>query len=63
MEIIINIFPIFYTGIYLLMFYSVIRWIAVFIADRKDIKRRKKYALIYLGCMGIMVLVAIYPVR
>ncbi|MBR4719663.1 MAG: hypothetical protein IKP31_05410 [Lachnospiraceae bacterium] len=33
-----------------------IRWIAVFIADRSDIKRRKKYAWIYLACMGIMVL-------
>jgi cytochrome bd-type quinol oxidase subunit 1 len=56
MDVIIKVFPIFYSGVCLLMFYSVIRWVAVFIADRNDIKRRKKYAWICLACMGIMVL-------
>ncbi|MCR5001251.1 MAG: hypothetical protein K6A71_05600, partial [Lachnospiraceae bacterium] len=54
--IIRKIFPAFYTGICFLMVYSIIRWIGVFIADRKDIKRRKKYSWLCLACMGIMIL-------
>ncbi|MCR5002243.1 MAG: hypothetical protein K6A71_10660 [Lachnospiraceae bacterium] len=55
MDMITKVFPVFYTCICFLMLYSVIGWIAVFITDRKDIKRRKKYAWICLACMGIMI--------
>ena len=49
-------FVVLILGTFGLMFYSVIRWIAVLIADRSDIKRRKKYSIMCLISMVIIVL-------
>ena len=50
-------FVIFSLGTFGLMFYSVIRWIAVFLSDRSDIARRKKYAIMCLISIVIIILV------
>jgi hypothetical protein len=56
MEILYTVFPFFYTGMVLLLMYSIIRWIAVVIADRKALDRRKKYARLCLFCMIVIAL-------
>ena len=50
---------VFISLLFLTVFYSVIRWLAVFIADRQDTKRRKKYAIMCAVCILILILIAV----
>ena len=56
MKIFYAVFVIVYMCVFGLIFYSVIRWLGVFIADRKDLQRRKRYASICGICMLIIVI-------
>ena len=51
-----SVFPVFYMGVIILLNYSIIRWIAVVISDRKALDRRKKYARLCLICMLVIAL-------
>ena len=52
-----TVFVVFMLGTFGLMFYSVIRWIGVFLADRRDMARRKKYSIMCLISFVIIALV------
>ena len=49
------IYMVFILGIFGLMFYSLIRWVVVFIVARDDKARRKKYAIM---CLISIVMIA-----
>ena len=55
MDILNVVFPIIMMCVFVMMFYSIVRWLMVMASDRKNTDKRKKYARMCLICMLIIV--------
>lgn len=61
-DILYKLYVCFFSAVIIVEFYSIIGWIVTMITDRSNIKKRKKYAYIMLGCILILMCIGILSV-